>query len=161
MNEQIFPTTHETIVEDAWVDYNGHMNLAYYVLVFDRGTDGFLEGIGMTADHRDRTGSSAFVAETHVSYLAEVMAGERLRVTTRVIDYDAKRLHLYHAMTRADDGIPVAETELMILHVDLNGRRVCPFPGDVTARLAGVADKQMAHPRPESIGRKIGIRRSA
>lgn len=160
MTAPAFPTTHETTIREEWVDYNGHLNLAYYVLVFDHATDGFLDRIGMTPGHRERTGSSVFVAETHVTYLAEVIAGERVRVASRVIDIDEKRLHLYHVMSRVEDGAEVANTELMILHVDLNRRRVRPFPPDVMDALRSVAEAHMASPRPDGIGRRIGIPRS-
>lgn len=157
MNEIAFPITHTATVTEDWVDYNGHMNLAFYVLIFDRGTDGFLESIGMTEEHREATGSSVFVAEAHVNYHAEVMAAESVSVTSRVIDYDPKRLHLYHEMHTA--GGIAASNELMILHVDLNTRRVGPFPGPVIERLSKIAERDMSVPRPADSGRSIGIRR--
>ena len=72
----------EEIVSPDWVDYNGHMNVAYYVLIFDHATDAFLEKIGMNEAHREATGSSVFVAEAHITYDNEVMAGERVYVTS-------------------------------------------------------------------------------
>ena len=157
MTDIAFPVTHSETVIDEWVDYNGHMNLAFYVLIFDRGTDGFLETIGMTAAHREATGSSVFVAETHVNYRAEVMSGEPVSVETRVIDFDSKRLHLYHEM-HSPAGV-AASNELMILHVDLTSRRVCPFPVDVFESLSEIAERDMSVPRPSDVGRSIGIRR--
>lgn len=158
MPEPPFPLTHTETVIDDWVDYNGHMNLAYYVLIFDRGTDGFLESIGMTAALRESTGSSVFVAETHVNYHAEVMSGETVTISSRILDCDAKRLHLYHEM-QVRDGTVAASSELMILHVNLNGRKVGPFPDLVAARIAEIAAKHMKYPRPQDSGRSVGIRR--
>lgn len=148
---------HEAEIDSAWVDYNGHMNVAYYVLVFDHATDGFLERIGLDGAYRDRTGSSVFVAEMHVSYMQEVMAGERVYVTSQILGHDAKRLHLYHSMHRADDGAPVASNELMILHVDLGSRKVAPFPEDLHSTLAHIAGEHAHLPLPPEAGRKIGI----
>ncbi len=157
MTEIVFPITHTETVAGEWVDYNGHMNLAFYVLIFDRGTDGFLETIGMTDKHREATDSSVFVAEAHVNYHAEVMAAETVSVKSRVLDFDQKRLHLYHEM-HAPGGI-AASNELMILHVDLKTRRVCPFPAIVFERLSEIAKRDMAVPPPDDSGRRIAIRR--
>ncbi|MEK9723750.1 MAG: thioesterase family protein, partial [Rhodospirillaceae bacterium] len=82
---------HRETVRPDWVDYNGHMNVAYYVLVFDHATDVLLDHIGLDAAHRTATGNSVFVAEAHVTYDQEVMEGAALRVTTQVLDTDAKR----------------------------------------------------------------------
>jgi acyl-CoA thioester hydrolase len=145
-------------VRPEWVDYNGHMNMAYYVLIFDHGTDAFLERIGMNARLRDETGSSVFVAEAHVTYEAEVMEGERVRIATHLIDHDEKRLHLFHEMFGADDAL-AATNELMILQVNLNDRRVGPFPEGVRKRIAQISDEGAAYAKPAGLGRVIAIPR--
>ena len=85
-------------VHSEWVDYNGHMNVAYYMLVFDHASDAFLDQIGLDQAFRDLTNSSVFVVEAHISYEKEVMEGDPLIVTTQVLDFDAKRIHLFHRM---------------------------------------------------------------
>ena len=150
---------HAESVRADWVDYNGHMNVAYYVLIFDHATDALLERIGMDTERRERTGASVFVAEAHITYDNEVMQGERVRVTTQILDHDAKRLHVFHRMLREADDTLCATNELMILQVNLNDRRVGPFPDPVRARIAEIADSQAALPRPDAAGRVIGIRR--
>lgn len=143
-------------VRPEWVDYNGHLNMAYYVLIFDHGTDAFLERIGMNAQLRDETGSSVFVAEAHVTYKAEVMAGETVRVSTHLINHDEKRLHLFHEMFNANDTL-TATNELMILQVNLNDRRVGPFPEAVRKRIAQIAKEGAAYAKPADLGRVIAI----
>ena len=117
---------HRETVRPDWVDYNGHMNVAYYVLVFDHATDTFLDVIGLDTAHRAATGNSVFVAEAHVTYENEVMDGDKLRITTQVLDADAKRMHIFHRMYANDRDEVAATNELMILGVDLASRRVAP-----------------------------------
>ena len=152
---------HREIVHPDWVDYNGHMNVAYYVLVFDHATDAFLDHIGLDEEHRTTTGQSVFVAEAHVTYEQEVMEGAPLRVTTQVLDCDAKRMHVFHRMYVDDGGdvVVVATNELMILGVDLNARRVAPLADTVAANLDAMYTEHGSLARPDQAGRPIGIRR--
>lgn len=149
----------ETVTPD-WVDYNGHMNVAYYVLIFDHATDAFLAKIGINETLRRDTGSSVFVAEAHVTYDNEVMAGERVYVTTQLLDCDEKRLHLFHTMHNGKDDSLCATNELMILQVNLNTRKVGPFPSHVQDRIRDVYKAHETIAAPAQQGRTIGIRRA-
>lgn len=148
----------ETVLPD-WVDYNGHMNVAYYVLVFDHATDALLDHIGLDDAHRAETGNSVFVAEAHVTYEIEVMEGDRLRVTTQVLDSDAKRMHVFHRMYVDGSAEVAATNELMILAVDLTARRVAPLAETVGANLAKLTAAHAGLAVPAQAGRRIGIRR--
>ncbi|MEX0695782.1 MAG: thioesterase family protein [Rhodospirillales bacterium] len=148
----------ETVVQ-AWVDYNAHMNVAFYVLIFDHATDAFLEHIGMDEKHRLATASSVFVAEAHVTYDHEVLEGERVYITTQVLGHDAKRLHLFHRMYNARDDRLCATNELMILHVNLIERKVGPFPDAVLGRIADIGSEHAAIDKPAASGRAIAMRR--
>lgn len=149
----------EETVSPEWVDYNGHMNVAYYVLIFDHATDAFLEHIGMNEDLRRETGSSVFVAEAHITYDNEVMEGEKVYVTSQVLDYDEKRLHLFHTMYNAKDDSLCATNELMILQVNLNTRKVGPFIDHVQTRIGDIYKAHQSIAAPDKKGRVIGIRR--
>jgi len=149
----------ETVSTD-WVDYNGHMNVAYYVLIFDHATDAFLAEIGMNETLRIKTGSSVFVAEAHVTYDNEVMAGEDVYVTSQLLDHDEKRLHLIHSMHTCKDDSLCATNELMILQVNLNDRKVGPFIDQVQDRIRDIYKVHKGMARPAQAGRVIGIRRS-
>lgn len=157
MSIKIPPYSHSEIVISDWVDYNGHMNVAFYVLVFDHATDAFLEGVGMDSNLRDETGSSVFVAEAHVTYKQEVMEDETVDVSSQVIGCDSKRLHLFHRMYRRSDGALAATNELMILHVNLNDRRVGPFPDPVMLQIAAISSDHEQYARPDEIGRVMAI----
>lgn len=148
---------HEETVRPDWVDYNGHMNLAYYVLVFDHATDRLLDAIDLGEAYRQRTGASLFVVESHVVYAREVHAGDRLRVTTRVAGADAKRLHLFHEMHHAGGGFLAATNELMLVHVDMATRAAAPMPEDAAARAAAAVEAHAGLPRPRQLGRSIAL----
>lgn len=153
------PRVYDTTVRAEWVDYNGHMNVAYYVLVFDHATDAFLERLGIGDTLRRQTGSSVFAAEAHITYEREVLEDERVYVTCQLLDHDAKRLHLFLRMHRAADDTAVAAMETMILHVSLTDRRVGPFPDAVRLRTAAEAEKHLRLAKPDAVSRIIGIRR--
>lgn len=158
MTDSALVQLHTETVHADWVDYNGHMNVAYYVLIFDHATDVFLDQVGMDAALRDATGSSVFVAEAHITYDQEVMQGEQVYITTQLLAFDEKRLHIFHRMHRTADDALAATNELMILQVNLKDRRVGPFREDVRSRIEALADQQSGLPMPEAAGRQIGIR---
>ena len=116
-----------------------------------------LAQIGLGAAYREATGGSVFVAEAHVTYRTEVLAGEVLQVASRVIDVDEKRLRLFHEMTAGGDRRPAAGVELMILHVDLASRRTQPFPAAPLERLRELRAAQAALPLPREVGRGISM----
>ena len=150
---------HRETVQSDWVDYNGHMNVAYYLLVFDHATDTFLDEIGLDTAHREATGNSVFVVEAHVTYENEVMDGDKLRITTQVLDADAKRIHIFHRMYANGSDEIAATNELMILGVDLASRRVAPIDDLIAANLSTMQNAHATLPHPHQAGRAIGIRR--
>jgi acyl-CoA thioester hydrolase len=121
-------------VPPEWIDANGHMNLAYYVVLFDYATDALFNAIGIGLDYKDRTNHGTFVAETHNLYERELLVGERVRIATQLLASDSKRLHLAHEMFSLASGQRAATQELMYLHIDLGARRVVPWlPQGVSA----------------------------
>src|ERR1700682_2603685 len=90
-------------VEPQWIDYNGHLNMAYYNVLFDRAVDEVYEFIGLGPDYLKNNGHSTMVAEMHVRYLREVGEKDPLRVTVQLLDYDAKRIHLYEQLLHATE----------------------------------------------------------
>ena len=148
---------YEGEVLPEWIDWNGHLNLAYYVVLFDKGTDLLFEELGLGLSYRRETDRGTFVVETHNRYERELLVGERVRVSTRIVATDDKRLHLAHEMFRLDDGTRAATQELLFLHVDLVARRVCPFPPDLRARVEGAAAAHAVLPRPDWVGRRIAM----
>ncbi|MGW7578553.1 thioesterase family protein [Streptomyces sp. NPDC054765] len=116
-------------VQDDWIDYNGHLSEAYYVLVFGFATDALMDAAGLDAAYRNRTGCSLYTVEAHVRYLHEVARGSELTVRTTVLGVDGKKLRLLHEMfAGAPSGSPVATEELFALHVDRSAGRAAPLP---------------------------------
>ena len=140
-----------------WIDYNGHMNLAYYTVLFDQATDILFDELGLGLDYRQERKLGTFVAETHNLYERELLVGAQVRVATQIIAADDKRLHLGHQMFAVDGGHRCATQELMFLHVDLAARRVSPFPPDMYERVSAAAAAHAALPRPDWIGRRIAM----
>ena len=147
---------HHELVRPEWIDRNGHMNLAYYVVIFDHATDVLFDSLGIGEAYTANTGNSIFVLETHTLYERELKAGERVRVHSYVVAADAKRLHFAHEMF-ADAAGRAAMHELVALHVDMRTRRGAAFPPDrQTAIAAAVAQPHL----PPGLGRRVGLTRT-
>lgn len=144
-------------VQPEWIDYNGHMNLAYYVVLFDQATDLVFDAIGLGLDYRRNTGKGTFVVETHTLYENELLVGARVRIATQILGSDDKRLHLGHEMFAIDSGLRAAVQELMFLHVDLVARRVCPFLPELHETVARWTAAHAPLPRPAWAGRRIAM----
>ncbi|MCF8465859.1 MAG: thioesterase family protein [Sneathiella sp.] len=149
---------HEQRVLPDWIDYNKHMNVAYYVLIFDQSLDVFLDEIGLTREYREASGCTVYVLETHVTYLQEVYENNPLTISVRVLDCDEKRMHLFLEMRHRDEGFLAATSEQMILHIDKSGPRAAPMPEYLQTRLQEHKDRDAAVPKPEQAGARIGIR---
>lgn len=147
------------VVRPEWIDHNGHMNMGYYVVVFDLATDAFLAWVGLDAEHRRRHGVTTFCLEAHVTYHREVRSGDPLRFTSLLLGHDAKRVHYIHEMYHASEGYLAATNELMSLHVSLATRRGAPMDPGVLQHLARVQAAHDARPRPPQAGRRIGLTR--
>jgi acyl-CoA thioester hydrolase len=145
------------VVRPEWIDANEHMNMGYYLVVFDLATDEFFRWVGLDAGHRVRHEVTTFCLEAHVTYQREVRAGDPLRFTTRLLGHDAKRLHYVHEMRHATAGYLAATNELMSLHVSQATRRASPMAPAILERLALIQAAHDALPRPPYVGRRIGL----
>ena len=147
------------VVRPEWVDYNRHLNVAFYVRAFDFATDAFFDYTGLYLDYIERTGCTLYVREMHVSYHREMKEGAPMRFETQVLDVDEKRLHLFHSLYHDAEGYLAATNELMCMHVDTATGRSTPFPPDRLEVLAAVGRTHAALPAPADKGSVIGIRR--
>ena len=144
-------------VEPAWIDYNGHLNMAYYNVLFDRAVDEAFELLGCGLDYVKTRRHSCFTAEAHVRYLRELQAEAPVRVTFQLLDYDSKRVHFFEQLLHAAEGWLSATSENMSLHVDMAARRTAPFPDAVVAALAHMKAAHAAVPCPQAAGRRIAM----
>jgi acyl-CoA thioester hydrolase len=144
-------------VEPEWIDYNGHLNMAYYNVLFDRAVDEAYELMGCGIAYLKDTRHSTFTAEAHIRYLRELHAGAPVRVTLQLIDFDAKRMHYFEELFHAEEGWLSATSENLVLHVDMTTKKVAPFPDFIAARLAKMKSAHAHLPVPDGVGRRIAM----
>ncbi|MBI5129566.1 MAG: thioesterase family protein [Rhodopseudomonas palustris] len=144
-------------IEPAWIDYNGHLNMAYYNVLFDRAIDQMWLELGIGPDYLKTRGGSTFTAECHVRYLREVHLGDPVEVHVYLIAADEKRIHTFEELRHAEEGWLSATSENMSMHVDMSSRKVAPFPADIRARVDRIVDAHRAVPKPEGIGRSVAM----
>ncbi len=145
------------VVRPDWIDSNGHMNLAYYVVVFDLATDALYARLNIGDAYREATGNSCFTAETHTLYEREVHLGDKLHIRTWLLGADTKRLHYFHEMFHADSNERSAVQELMALHIDMSVRRVAPYPAAQYATLQQAVREYAPATLPKGAGRRIAL----
>ena len=145
-------------VKPEWIDYNGHLNMAYYSVLFDQSFDDIYPLIGFGTDYLEQTGCTTYVAEFHICYLRELHEGDETYATMQLIDHDEKRFHCYQELYHADGWLE-ATAEGLTLHVDQSGPRVAPMPDFIQAKFAEMQAAHAGLPLPPRVGSKIGINR--
>jgi carnitine 3-dehydrogenase len=143
-----------TRIPPEWLDYNGHVHESRYLQVCGDATDVLLRSIGVDAAYRD-AGGSYYTVETHLSHLREAHAGDVVHVTTQVLGFDEKRLHVFHELHRSDDDTVLATAEQLLLHVDTAEGRASTASAEVLDRISRIAAAHAALPQPEGAGRAI------
>ena len=147
------------VVLPAYIDPNGHMNVGYYSVLFDRALDLPWDVLGVGSASVETTGRTSFTLETHVTYQQEVHEGDLLDFTFQLIDFDAKRIHYFMTMLHARERWLAATSEAISICIDMTTRRSATWPGDRLVRLRALHETHSRRPRPAEIGRVIGIRR--
>jgi acyl-CoA thioester hydrolase len=144
-------------VEPGWIDYNGHLNMAYYNVLFDRAVDEAYELLGCGIAYLEKNRHSTFTAEVHVRYLRELNAGDPVRVTFQLLAFDQKRMHYFEQLFHAEEGWLSATSENMALHVDMTARKTAPFPEHIRHRLTRMQQAHAHLPTPDGAGRRIAM----
>ncbi len=150
---------HRSTVLPEWVDWNGHMNVAFYVAAFDQASGAFMRNMGLGRPYVDGKHGMTFVLETHVTYDREMRGGAPMRFTTQLLDRDAKRVHLFHEMYHAEQGYLAATNETIVMNIDFASRRSAPFPLQAAERLEALWTSHKDLPRPTKAGRVMGLAR--
>src|SRR3981189_1945628 len=140
-------------IEPQWIDYNGHLNMAYYNVMFDRAIDELWFKLGIGPGYMKERNGSTFTAECHVRYLREIHLGDPVQVSILLVGADEKRLHTFEELRHATEGWLSATSENMTIHIDMTARKTAPFPPDIRACIQTLANAHRSIARPEGIGR--------
>ncbi|MBT0957934.1 thioesterase family protein [Alphaproteobacteria bacterium KMM 3653] len=149
---------YETHVPAEWIDEFGHMNLAHYVTLCDQATYAFWNRVNAPKVLEEREGHEYAVLESHICYLDELAEGEFARVTTQLLEADAKRFILFHRVLKAD-GTLAATNEIKTLGFNLETRRAESFLPHVAKAIEADLAAQASLPRPDSAGQGIALSR--
>ena len=148
------------VVRPEWIDHNGHMNVAYYLMAFDEAVGELLDFVGLTRAHKRANNCATFVGDFHIHYARELLEGDPIRITHQLVDCDPKRIHLCQAMYHAEEGYLAARSELISLHIDMSVRRVSPMDPKIYERVAALREAHRALPAPPNQSRTIVIKRA-
>ena len=146
-------------VRPDWIDYNGHMNVGYYGIAFDKASDVLLSmHLGVGVEYVEATGQGPYVLQSHQHYLNEMKLDEAFCVRFRLIDHDTKRLHLFGDMVSRQSGNICATQEVMVMNVDHQTGRSAAYPDWAVQRFARMKADHAGLVRPSQLGKALGIR---
>ncbi len=145
------------MVLPEWIDVNNHMNVAYYVLAFDHAVDALWEKFGITNDYINVSNSSTFAVESHITWQRELGVDAPYIITAQLLAYDDKRIHQFLRMYHAENHFLAATAEWLNLHVDLDIRKVTPWPDAIRTQIAAFADLQADCDWPAEAGHQMNI----
>jgi acyl-CoA thioester hydrolase len=158
MSETRFRSVIHTVTGD-WIDFNGHMSMAYYPLLFETLGSNILDEIGMNAEYVRAQSRSLFTIETHMRFLRELHEGDRVYAVFRYVDHDHSKF-AYAQELHHEDGWLSATLEVLAIHVDILAIKSAPFQKDTLALFEALASEARARPKPGYLGRAVGISRS-
>ncbi|MGI9421595.1 MAG: thioesterase family protein [Hyphomicrobiaceae bacterium] len=148
---------YEGNVRPEWIDGSGHMYAAYYVVAFGEANDAALELLTLGETYRQETRSAPFLVEMHTTYLREMLAETKFRVTFQLLQFDRRRMRYFLRMFHAVEGHLVATVETAIVHVDLKTRKSSDLPESAIARLSEIYDGHKHLEFPPQAGRGITL----
>ncbi|MBR46536.1 MAG: thioesterase-like protein [Rhodospirillaceae bacterium] len=160
MNIEAPMEVHRETVRPEWIDYNGHMNVAFYLMAADYAMDAFADRIGLGKSYMEATNRSTFALDTRIIYARELIEGAPIRVTAQLIAFDAKRIHVCLELSHGEEGWVSALSEWVLVHVDLGARRSAPMPEETLATLGEIMAAHESLPRHEALERPFGLVRS-
>ncbi|WP_375173570.1 thioesterase family protein [Pseudooceanicola sp.] len=145
-------------IKPDWIDQNGHLNMAYYGVLFDTGVDELAKMFGLGWDYTAGGTHTTYSAEFRIRYVRELHLGDRVRVSFRLLDVGPKAYHFCQELFH-QDGWVAATGEGISLHIDQSGPRVAPYPEAVKAKLDAVLAEHAKLPVPDWVGAPMRIRK--
>lgn len=146
-----------TQIQSGWIDYNGHLNVAFYHHIFDLSAEPFFHWLGFTPEQRKAHNLSTFALETHLNYLSEVKLDTAVRVESRLLDVNKKRFHFYQEMYKTDSNTLAASHESLGTIVDMATRKSTSMPAGLHERLSTIKQAHEQLPKPWQIGHVMAI----
>ncbi len=150
---------YRTAILPAWIDYNGHLRDAYYVLILSQATDALMDRLGVDAAYRSASGNTLYTVEMHIHYLREVHASDMVAVSVRLLGADHKRIHAAFDLSCEGQSEPAATAEFMLLHVHQGATvSATPFPPEIAAAIGTLASSSADAPWPGPGSRRMQLR---
>jgi acyl-CoA thioester hydrolase len=147
-------------IEPDWIDYNGHLRDAYYLLAASYAIDELMDYLGLDAAYRARTHCTLYSLEMHVHFLNEIKSSDDLKVITSILDFDRKRIHAGSTFVCSRLANPAAMVDMMLMHVNQGAKpAAAPFPEIVTAKLSALKLSPAAREAFGPLSRKIELKR--
>jgi len=147
------------VIKD-WIDFNGHMNVAFFTLAFDQSLDVFLEDVlGIGETHALENKQGPFVLQAHYHYLNEMTLDERFKVRLLVVDHDEKRMHLCLDIYSINRDKVIAVSENILVNVNLDIRKTEPYPLWAYNRLHTLKKTHEKYDFPKLLGKSIGLKK--
>lgn len=142
-----------------WIDYNGHMNVAYYTMAFDHALDEIFDMLGLGDELVEAYGMGPMALQAQIHYLGELLEGQEFACDFQLLDADQKRMHIFVTMLHMPSGEEAATWEAISMNVDLTQRRAVDYPAECLARIKALKAAQIDLPRPRLVGAALGLRR--
>ena len=150
----------EQEVLNEWLDYNGHMNVAYYTLAFDKSLDIFLEDLlGIGESHAYKNNQGPFVVQAHYHYLNEMRLNEKFHVRLFVVDCDKNKMHLCMEIYSLFQEKVIAVVEQVLINVNLKLRKSEPYPPWAFEKLIKLKNTHKNASLPSAFGKSIGLKK--
>ena len=146
-----------TKVHPDWIDDNGHLNVAYYHLIFDLAARPFFEWLGFNEENRRTYNVSTFALETHLNFLSEVKVHSPVRVESRLLNSNEKRLHFFQEMYKTESGQLAATHESLGTVVDMQKRKSTRMPEVIYERMQQVMSAHRQLEKPWQVGHVMSI----
>ena len=151
--------TLQTPVLKEWIDYNDHLNDAYYLVIFTKATDALQNHLGLTLQHIQDTGETLFTVETHLAYVQQVGLGETVSVTAQILETDNKRVRVFQRMFNVQNQL-LASAEMLLICYDLEAKKVANFSLMMLKSLAQLEADHAQIPWPTNAGKGIALKRT-
>ncbi|MSP84156.1 MAG: thioesterase-like protein [Alphaproteobacteria bacterium] len=149
---------HGDRVRPEWIDSMGHMNIAYYLLAYDRAIDGFFGAVGCGDDYKAREGHTFWTLELHITYERELRDGQPIGFDAQLLGFDDKRIHVFFRMVQAAEGYLASTLDASFIHVDFAARCSAPILPSARAMLERCWETHRLLPKPPQVGRVIGLK---